>query len=47
MKENDNFVLWCHGHMHSDMDFTKFGTRVVCCPWGYLNENNKIYQIMA
>lgn len=41
MKENDNLVLWCHGHMHSDVDFTKFGTRVLCCPWGYFNENNR------
>lgn len=41
MKENDNLVLWCHGHMHTDVDFTKYGTRVVCCPWGYFNENNK------
>ena len=41
MQENDNLVLWCHGHVHSDVDFTKYGTRVVCCPWGYFNENNK------
>jgi Icc-related predicted phosphoesterase len=41
MKENDNLILWCHGHVHSDVDYTKFGTRVVCCPWGYFNENNK------
>lgn len=41
MKENDNLVLWCHGHVHTDVDFTKYGTRVVCCPWGYFNENGK------
>lgn len=41
MEENENLVLWCHGHMHTDVDFTKYETRVVCCPWGYFNENNK------
>lgn len=41
MEENNNLVLWCHGHIHSDVDFTKHGTRVVCCPWGYFNELNK------
>ncbi|KKP40226.1 MAG: metallophosphoesterase [Candidatus Peregrinibacteria bacterium GW2011_GWC2_33_13] len=41
MKENDNLVLWSHGHVHSDVDFTKYRTRVVCCPWGYFNENKR------
>lgn len=41
IEENDNLVLWCHGHMHKDVDLIKYGTRVVCCPWGYFNENNK------
>jgi len=41
MKDNDNLVLWCHGHMHSDVDFTKYGTRVVCYPFGYYNETKR------
>lgn len=41
MKENDNLVLWCHGHIHSNTDYLKHGTRVVCCPWGYFNELGK------
>ena len=34
MQENDNLVLWCHGHVHTDVDYIKYGTRVVCCPLG-------------
>jgi len=41
MQENDNLVLWCHGHVHHDVDFEKYGTRVVCCPFGYFNETNR------
>lgn len=41
MEENDNLVLWCHGHMHADVDFTKYGTRIVCCPFGYYNETQR------
>lgn len=41
MKNNNNLVLWCHGHTHSDIDFVKYGTRVVCCPFGYYNENKR------
>lgn len=35
--------LWLHGHMHSSLDYTVNGTRVVCNPRGYArydrNEN--------
>ena len=41
MKENNNLVLWCHGHVHHDVDLIKYGTLVVCCPFGYFNETNK------
>lgn len=41
MEENHNLVLWCHGHVHHDVDFVKHGTRVVCCPFGYFNETNR------
>lgn len=41
MKENDNLVLWCHGHIHSDIDFSRHGTRIVCCPFGYYNETKR------
>jgi predicted phosphodiesterase len=27
--------LWCHGHMHSSLDYYVNGTRVVCNPRGY------------
>jgi len=41
LQENENLILWCHGHMHSDVDFVKHGTRVVCCPLGYYNETKR------
>jgi hypothetical protein len=31
--------LWCHGHVHSTFDYILGSTRVVCCPFGYNNEN--------
>jgi hypothetical protein len=38
MKENDNLVLWCHGHTHHNVDYIKHGTRVVCNTLGYFNK---------
>lgn len=32
--------LWCHGHVHSPHDYILGETRIVCCPFGYNNENN-------
>lgn len=31
--------VWIHGHTHSSFDYVKDGTRVVCNPKGYGNEN--------
>jgi Icc-related predicted phosphoesterase len=31
--------LWTHGHMHSCFDYTVGGTRIVCNPRGYKEEN--------
>ena len=31
--------LWIHGHTHDSFDYTVAGTRVVCNPKGYRNEN--------
>lgn len=41
MEKYDNLVLWVHGHVHEDFDYTVHGTRVVCYPFGYINENNR------
>lgn len=32
--------LWCFGHVHTPCDFILGETRLVCCPFGYHNENN-------
>lgn len=29
--------VWCHGHVHTDFDYTIGETRVVCEPRGYVN----------
>ena len=34
-----NIDAWIHGHMHSTFDYEVNGTRVVCNPKGYRNEN--------
>ena len=31
--------LWCFGHVHNPCDFILGETRLVCCPFGYNNEN--------
>jgi hypothetical protein len=38
--EHPQIRLWSHGHMHSPSDYILGETRVVCCPFGYNNENN-------
>lgn len=30
--------LWIHGHTHDGLDYTQYGIRIVCNPWGYSNE---------
>ena len=35
----DNLILWCHGHVHSNMNYTLHGTRIVANPLGYRTEN--------
>ena len=37
---NPHIRLWCHGHCHNRCDYILGGTRVVCDPFGYNNENN-------
>jgi hypothetical protein len=31
--------LWIHGHTHDSFDYAVAGTRVICNPKGYRNEN--------
>lgn len=38
--EHPQIRLWCHGHVHTPFDYILGETRVVCCPFGYNNENN-------
>ena len=38
--EHPEIRLWCHGHVHNPCDYILGETRVVCCPFGYNNENN-------
>ena len=38
--EHPQIRLWAHGHMHNPTDYILGETRVVCCPFGYNNENN-------
>ena len=40
--ENPQIRLWCHGHVHDNFDYILGKTRVVCCPFGYNNENNAV-----
>lgn len=37
---NPQIRLWCHGHTHTPFDYILGQTRVICCPFGYNNENN-------
>tara|TARA_R110001592_G_scaffold112965_3_gene311601 strand:- start:4799 stop:5614 length:816 start_codon:yes stop_codon:yes gene_type:complete len=44
--EKYDIDLWVHGHTHWTFDYTVFGTRVVCNPYGYypsreINDFNK------
>ena len=39
IKEHPCIRLWCSGHVHKPYDFIYNGTRFVCEPWGYFNEN--------
>ena len=38
--ENPQIRLWSYGHVHTPADFILGETRLVCCPFGYNNENN-------
>ena len=29
--------VWIHGHTHSSCDYSHFGTRILCNPYGYVN----------
>lgn len=39
IQKYDNLKLWCHGHMHENCDYILYGTRIICNPKGYFNEN--------
>ena len=39
IQKYNNLKLWCHGHMHQNCDYTLYGTRIICNPRGYYNEN--------
>lgn len=38
--QNPQIRVWAHGHVHNPCDYILGETRVVCCPFGYNNENN-------
>lgn len=38
--KNPHIRIWAHGHVHNPCDYILGETRVVCCPFGYNNENN-------
>lgn len=38
--EHPEIRMWCFGHVHNPCDFILGETRMVCCPFGYNNENN-------
>jgi Icc-related predicted phosphoesterase len=38
MEENENLVLWTHGHVHDPWDYNVGQCRVVCNPRGYPSE---------
>ena len=38
--EHPQIRLWTHGHIHTPSDYILGETRIVCCPFGYGNENN-------
>ena len=43
LMDNDNVVLWCHGHVHNSFDYKIYGCRVVCNPKGYHGHENINY----
>lgn len=38
--EDGRPALWVHGHTHDSCDYQMEGTRIICNPRGYENENN-------
>ncbi|MBU2755254.1 phosphatase [Acidithiobacillus sp. CV18-2] len=34
--------VWIHGHLHDPVDYRIGKTRVLCNPWGYLDEGNDV-----
>ena len=34
-----NIKLWCHGHIHSSVDYELGNARIIANPLGYGNEN--------
>lgn len=41
LMSGEKVALWVHGHTHNSFDYTVNGTRVICNPRGYLDENGK------
>ena len=41
MLDYPEIVLWTHGHMHDDSDYTIGSTRVVCNPRGYIGHESR------
>ena len=48
MLDYPEIVLWTHGHMHDDFDYTIGSTRVVCNPRGYIGYESRAnnFQLM-
>lgn len=39
LERYSNIKLWCHGHIHSSVDYKINNTRIIANPLGYGNEN--------
>lgn len=39
IEKHNNIKLWCHGHIHSSVDYKLGNVRIIANPLGYGNEN--------
>lgn len=40
--KNQNIKTWCHGHIHSNSDYSIGNTKILCNPYGYANYEGKV-----
>ena len=46
IEDHPEIVMWTHGHMHDEFDYTVGSTRVVCNPRGYIGHEIKAYNFV-